>query len=67
MVTRSDPQPRQPRVQTGPTACGVGENYNRETNYLRVYLLQLRQKLEADPKNPRHFITLPSVGYRFEQ
>ncbi|WP_411909723.1 winged helix-turn-helix domain-containing protein [Corynebacterium argentoratense] len=36
-------------------------------NYLRVYLFQLRQKLEADPKNPRHFITLPSVGYRFEQ
>lgn len=53
--------------KTGPTACGVGENYNRETNYLRVYLFQLRQKLEADPKNPRHFITLPSVGYRFEQ
>ena len=44
-----------------------GENYNRETNYLRVYLFQLRQKLEPDPKNPRHFISLPSVGYRFEQ
>ncbi|WP_314029187.1 hypothetical protein [Corynebacterium argentoratense] len=27
-----------------------GENYNRETNYLRVYLFQLRQKLEAAPK-----------------
>ncbi|APT85583.1 response regulator [Corynebacterium aquilae] len=42
-----------------------GENYNRETNYLRVYLSQVRQKLEQEPKNPAHFITELGFGYRF--
>ena len=42
-----------------------GPSYHRETNYLRVYLAQLRRKLETDPGNPRHFITEPGVGYRF--
>ncbi|MFD1718742.1 response regulator [Georgenia deserti] len=43
-----------------------GPRYARETNYLRVYLAQLRRKLEADPSAPRHLITEPGVGYRFE-
>jgi two-component system KDP operon response regulator KdpE len=43
-----------------------GPAYGTETNYLRVYLSQLRRKLEADPTNPRHIITEPGVGYRFE-
>ena len=42
-----------------------GPSYHRETNYLRVYLAQLRRKLEPDPRTPRHFITEPGVGYRF--
>ncbi len=42
-----------------------GPSYHRETNYLRVYLAQLRRKLEPDPSNPRHFITEPGMGYRF--
>jgi len=42
-----------------------GPTYERETNYLRVYLAQLRRKLEAEPGQPRHFITEPGVGYRF--
>lgn len=42
-----------------------GPSYHRETNYLRVYLAQLRRKLEDDPGRPRHFITEPGVGYRF--
>lgn len=36
------------------------------TNYLRVYLAQLRRKLEADPAHPRYLITEPGMGYRFE-
>jgi two-component system KDP operon response regulator KdpE len=43
-----------------------GPQYERETNYLRVYLAQLRRKLEDDPSRPRHLITEPGMGYRFE-
>ncbi|MFI5687518.1 response regulator [Streptomyces sp. NPDC051636] len=44
-----------------------GPSYGTETNYLRVYLAQLRRKLEADPSHPKHFITEPGMGYRFEK
>jgi two-component system KDP operon response regulator KdpE len=43
-----------------------GPTYRSETNYLRVYLAQLRRKLEPDPSRPRHLITEPGMGYRFE-
>jgi two-component system KDP operon response regulator KdpE len=43
-----------------------GPQYERETNYLRVYLAQLRRKLEADPSRPQHLVTEPGMGYRFE-
>ena len=43
-----------------------GPGYEKETNYLRVYFAQLRRKLEESPSHPRHFITEPGVGYRFE-
>jgi two-component system KDP operon response regulator KdpE len=43
-----------------------GPAYRTETNYLRVYLAQLRRKLEPDPSRPRHLITEPGMGYRFE-
>ncbi len=43
-----------------------GPGYRTETNYLRVYMSQLRRKLEADPTRPRHLVTEPGVGYRFE-
>ncbi len=43
-----------------------GPGYVTETNYLRVYLAQLRRKLEPDPAHPRHLITEPGMGYRFE-
>ncbi len=42
-----------------------GPEYGTETNYLRVYLTQLRRKLEVDPARPRHFITETGMGYRF--
>ena len=35
-----------------------------QSHYLRVYMAQLRQKLEADPTRPRYLITEPGVGYR---
>jgi two-component system KDP operon response regulator KdpE len=43
-----------------------GPRYEKETNYLRVYLAQIRAKLEPDPQRPRYFITEPRMGYRFE-
>ncbi|PVU81179.1 DNA-binding response regulator [Cellulomonas sp. WB94] len=43
-----------------------GPHYEHETNYLRVYLAQLRRKLEVEPAHPRHLITEPGMGYRFE-
>ena len=44
-----------------------GPGYRKETNYLRVYLAQLRRKLEPDPARPRYLITEPGMGYRFER
>lgn len=41
-----------------------GESYKKETNYLRVYMSQLRLKLERDPATPRYFTTEHGVGYR---
>jgi two-component system KDP operon response regulator KdpE len=41
-----------------------GPAYETETNYLRVYMAQLRRKLERDPAKPRHLITEPGMGYR---
>ena len=43
-----------------------GPDHVRETHYLRVYLGSLRRKLEAEPSRPRHLITEPGMGYRFE-
>lgn len=43
-----------------------GPGYEKETNYLRVYFAQIRRKLEADPSQPRHFVTEPGLGYRYE-
>jgi two-component system, OmpR family, KDP operon response regulator KdpE len=43
-----------------------GPRYEQETNYLRVYMAQIRRKLEPDPSRPRYFITEPGMGYRFD-
>jgi two-component system KDP operon response regulator KdpE len=42
-----------------------GPAYEKETHYLRVYMNQLRRKLEPDPANPRYLHTEPGMGYRF--
>ena len=42
-----------------------GTGYVKEANYLRVYMAQLRRKLEADAGKPRHLLTEPGIGYRF--
>jgi two-component system KDP operon response regulator KdpE len=42
-----------------------GPEATTETQYLHVFIRQLRRKLEPDPSKPRHFVTEPGVGYRF--
>lgn len=37
-----------------------------ESSYLRIYLAQLRRKLEVVPSRPRHLLTEPGMGYRFQ-
>ena len=44
-----------------------GPSHGSQTHYLRVYLAQLRRKLEDDPSHPRHLITEAGMGYRFQQ
>ncbi|WP_228003272.1 response regulator [Nocardia australiensis] len=44
-----------------------GPSYATETHYLRVYLAQLRRKLEVDPANPKHLLTEAGMGYRFQE
>jgi two-component system KDP operon response regulator KdpE len=43
-----------------------GPDYGEETEYLRVFIKQLRKKIEPDPHNPRYIHTDPWIGYRFE-
>jgi two-component system KDP operon response regulator KdpE len=42
-----------------------GPEYETETNYLRVFMAQVRRKLEPEPGHPRYFFTEPGMGYRF--
>lgn len=43
-----------------------GNNFVSQTHYLRIYVMQLRQKIEDDPTRPRLLLTEPGVGYRFK-
>lgn len=43
-----------------------GPGYETETSYLRQYLAQLRRKLEPNPARPRHLLTEPGMGYRYQ-
>jgi len=44
-----------------------GHEYRDETQYLRLYITYLRQKLERDPAHPRYILTERGVGYRFRE
>jgi two-component system KDP operon response regulator KdpE len=43
-----------------------GPSYGSESNYLRVYIAQLRRKLEPEPSLPKYLLTEPGMGYRFQ-
>ena len=42
-----------------------GPDYGNEVEYLRVFVNQLRKKIEPDPAHPRYILTEPWMGYRF--
>lgn len=42
-----------------------GGDYTEQTEYLRVFIGQLRKKIESDPSKPKHILTEPWIGYRF--
>lgn len=42
-----------------------GPHHGEDTHYLRVYMGQLRRKIEADPAQPEHLVTETGIGYRF--
>jgi two-component system KDP operon response regulator KdpE len=42
-----------------------GPDYGNEVEYLRVFMNQLRRKIEPDPSHPKYLLTDPSSGYRF--
>ena len=42
-----------------------GPHHGEDTHYLRVYMAQLRKKVERDPARPHHLVTETGVGYRF--
>jgi two-component system KDP operon response regulator KdpE len=54
-----------PQQQLLKEVWGLG--YEKETHYLRVYMAQLRRKLEPDPAHPIHLITEPGLGYRLNE
>ena len=62
----SSPHGRLPWLWGIPTS-DVGREYRDETEYLRVYIRYLRQKIEDDPSHPILILTEPGVGYRFAQ
>ena len=43
-----------------------GPGYERSAHYLRFHMAGLRRKLEADPSRPRHLLTEPGMGYRYQ-
>ena len=43
-----------------------GGDYTEQTEYLRVFIGQLRKKIELDPSKPRYILTEPWIGYRFD-
>ncbi|CAN5426232.1 hypothetical protein BH18ACI2_BH18ACI2_23800 [soil metagenome] len=55
------------KVLTQRTLLGAvwGGNYTEQAEYLRVFVGQLRKKIEPDPSKPRYILTEPWVGYRF--
>jgi two-component system, OmpR family, KDP operon response regulator KdpE len=54
-------------VSSAQLLAGVwGPGFQNRTNYLRFHMARLRRKLEEDPSRPRHLLTEPGMGYRYQ-
>ena len=54
-------------VSSAQLLSGVwGPGFQDRTNYLRFHMTRLRRKLEEDPSRPRHLLTEPGMGYRYQ-
>ena len=54
-------------VSSAQLLAGVwGPGFQNRTNYLRFHMARLRRKLEDDPSRPRHLLTEPGMGYRYQ-
>jgi two-component system, OmpR family, KDP operon response regulator KdpE len=54
-------------VSSAQLLTGVwGPGFDRRTNYLRFHMARLRRKLEDNPARPRHLLTEPGMGYRYQ-
>jgi two-component system, OmpR family, KDP operon response regulator KdpE len=54
-------------VSAAQLLAGVwGPGFQNRTNYLRFHMARLRRKLEEDPSRPRHLLTEPGMGYRYQ-
>ena len=56
-------RPASSRIGSCSPTCGA-RSTSTHTHYLRLYMAQLRAKLEAEPSEPRHLLTETGVGYR---
>ena len=52
--------------RSGGRIAGRRAMYGEETEYLRVFIKQLRKKIESDPAEPKFLLTEPWVGYRLQ-
>ena len=57
---------RSPRDARGAPDVGVGPQAADKTQYLRVHMASIRQKVEPEPSRPRYFVTVPGLGLRFD-
>ena len=60
-------RPEKVMTQTHILKSVWGDSYSDSAHYLRIYMSHLRQKLEENPSQPKHFLTEIGVGYRFKQ
>ena len=69
VAAAGDPASATPASWSAAAGCSPrsgGPDTSSSTNYLRFHMARLRRKLEDDPARPRHLLTEPGMGYRYQ-